>query len=172
MFCTTCGTANSDEARFCNTCGNAIATPPGSAVLIHRDAPSPRIPDTTPLPPSMATPAHAPSPPPYYAPQTHVHVNQQVQVAPPATVMYGAPKSIGLALVLTFFFGPLGLFYASVAGGFVMLFGGILIAIATGGVAGVFVWIGSMVWAAIAVNNYNTALAVSRQIYVQNNRPY
>ncbi len=172
VFCTTCGTANSDEARFCNTCGSAIATQPGPAVLVPRNAPSPRVPDAAPLPPSMAPSASAPSPPAHYAPQTHVHVNQQVQVAPAAAVMFGAPKSVALALVLTFFFGPFGLFYASVTGGFVMLFGGIFITIATSGVAGVLVWLGSMVWAGIAANNHNAALAVSRQIYVQNNRPY
>ena len=173
MFCTTCGTANSDEARFCHSCGRAITAPPGEAVVIHRDAPSPRVafagPIAHPMPPG---PTYAGAPPPaYHAPQTHVHVNQQVQVTP-AAIMYGAPKSVALAIILAFFFGPLGLFYASVAGGFVMLVAGLLFAIATGGTGAVLVWIGSMIWAGVAASNHNNALMASRQIYIQNNRPY
>ncbi len=37
------------------------------------------------------------------------------------TVVVGARKSAGVAFLLTFFFGPVGLFYSSVIGGVIML---------------------------------------------------
>jgi len=36
-------------------------------------------------------------------------------------IVVSNPKSVGLALILAIFFGPLGLFYVSILGGFVML---------------------------------------------------
>ena len=69
--------------------------------------------------------------------------------------MIAAPgKSVGVALVLTFFFGPFGMFYSTVSGALVML--GVLF---IGGfvVFGLFwlllwplAWAGSMVWGALA----------------------
>lgn len=64
-------------------------------------------------------------------------------------------KSAGVAFLLSFLFGPLGLFYASVTGGLVMLALSIIIGIITLGFGLVLTWIGSIVWAMIAVNKYN-----------------
>ena len=52
---------------------------------------------------------------------------QQTQVigVPPQMVMMQQPKSLGLAIALTIFFGPLGLLYATVKGGVIMILGGI-----------------------------------------------
>lgn len=72
--------------------------------------------------------------------------------APPALLVPG--KSVGVALVLTFFFGPLGMLYSTVLGAMVML-----IVLFVGGwfVFGPFwlllwplAWAGSMVWGALA----------------------
>jgi hypothetical protein len=73
----------------------------------------------------------------------------------PAPPVIAAPgKSVGVALVLTFFFGPFGMFYSTVSGALVML--GVLF---IGGfvVFGLFwllfwplAWAGSMVWGALA----------------------
>jgi hypothetical protein len=83
------------------------------------------------------------------------------------------PKSLGLAIILTLFFGPLGLFYASVTGGLIMclipvllLFGLALGIVAESGfllassliliyVFAVSYWIVCVVWAATAVSNHN-----------------
>lgn len=67
-------------------------------------------------------------------------------------------KSLGLAFLLAFFFGPLGLLYASVTGGIVMLILGVIIALITFGVGLIFVWIGSVIWAVVAVNNANKSI--------------
>lgn len=61
-------------------------------------------------------------------------------------------KSVGAALVLTFLFGPFGLFYASVLGGIVMLCFALVIGIATLGVALPVAWFGSMIWGALAAS--------------------
>lgn len=72
--------------------------------------------------------------------------------APPAVLVPG--KSVGVALVLTFFFGPLGMLYSTVLGAVVML---VVLLLAGWVVFGLFwfllwplAWAGSMVWGAVA----------------------
>ncbi|HEX3462615.1 MAG TPA: hypothetical protein VHS78_01010 [Candidatus Elarobacter sp.] len=123
------------------------------------------LPGSAPSPYPPPPPAYAP--PPGYYPQP-IYVTQQVQMAP-AYVAVAAPKSMAAALLLTFFFGPLGLFYASVAGGIVMLIVSVLLAMVTFGLS-LFVTVPAcMVWAAIATSNYNARLAGPPQ-YSQNVR--
>ena len=63
-----------------------------------------------------------------------------------------AQKNIKLAIVLTILFGPFGLFYATIPGGFIMTivtfvllrFGGLLIT-----------WPFCILWAYFAIKNYN-----------------
>lgn len=80
------------------------------------------------------------------------------------------PKSVGLAFLLTFLFGPLGVFYSSVTGGLVMtlggFFGGLLFGLVTFGL-GLFVWapmiwIGSMVWGCVAAGSAGSHTTVIR----------
>jgi hypothetical protein len=64
-------------------------------------------------------------------------------------------KSMGAALLLTFFFGPLGLFYASITGGVIMTILSIIVLPLTLFAGSVGVWPICMIWAAISVNDYN-----------------
>lgn len=71
-------------------------------------------------------------------------------------VVIGGQKSMTVAVLLTFFFGPLGLMYASVAGGLILMLVGLI---------GLIIWplllipwLGSIVWAIIAVSNHNSKL--------------
>ena len=106
---------------------------------------------------------------------------QQTQVigVPPQMVMMQQPKSLGLAIALTIFFGPLGLLYATVKGGVIMILGGIaswtifFFTVAMTPAAAIqggtditpigaifmmlsgFVWPGSSAWACYAVTKYN-----------------
>ena len=82
-------------------------------------------------------------------------------------------KSLGLAVVLTLFFGPLGLFYASVSGGLIMclspfILGGILIfgALAESDflvfssfllmmIFAISYWVICIIWSVTAVNEHN-----------------
>jgi hypothetical protein len=96
-----------------------------------------------------------------------VYVTQQVQVTGGAVF---APKSVGAALALTFFFGPLGLFYSSVTGGVVMLILSVVLATVTGGVSLFLTWPACMIWGAIAASNYNSAMALAARGQTQINR--
>lgn len=85
-------------------------------------------------------------------------------------------KSVGVAFVLTFFFGPFGMFYSTVAGALVMLGIGLALGVLTGIVVamitlvtfgagallavlaplvGIPVWIGSMIWGCVAASKHN-----------------
>ena len=84
-----------------------------------------------------------------------------------------SPKSIGIAILLTFIFGPIGLFYASVSGGLIMTFGPIFLflllilgiaqdnSVLTGWSLSLLViftltyWLINIIWAVISVRNYN-----------------
>ena len=84
-----------------------------------------------------------------------------------------SPKSIGVAILLTFLFGPVGLFYASISGGLVMTFTPIVLFLITmvgivqeithlvfwsAGLLFVFFltyWLICIIWATISVNRYN-----------------
>lgn len=49
------------------------------------------------------------------------------EVSPPqTTIILDQPKSVGVALILKILFGPLGLLYASVAGGLILIVFGVV----------------------------------------------
>lgn len=70
-----------------------------------------------------------------------------------------APKSMGAALVLTFLFGPLGLLYATVPGGLIMMVVSLLVAVVTLGAGLLVVWPITMLWAAFKVQAHNNRIA-------------
>ena len=61
-------------------------------------------------------------------------------------------KSVGVALLLTFFFGPIGMLYSTVAGALVMFAAHFLAIVLTAGVGLLVTWPISLVWAAVAAN--------------------
>ena len=76
-------------------------------------------------------------------------------------VVSAGEKSLVAAILLTLFFGPLGLFYASITGGVVMLVGGIVFTIITLGFGLLIVYPICIVWAIVATNSYNANLRSS-----------
>lgn len=80
-------------------------------------------------------------------------------------------KSVGAALVLTFFFGPFGLFYSAAWwGALLMLLGAIVSGVFTMGIGAGLFWAASMIWGAIAASNkhsrYGAWLATQPQTFV------
>ncbi len=91
-------------------------------------------------------------------------------------VIVKSHKSTGIAILLTLLFGPIGLFYASVAGGIILTFvvPAILIILIFAGaiqseaillasliftfVISIFYWLICIIWAIIAVQDYNKQL--------------
>lgn len=78
-------------------------------------------------------------------PQTQPHLQQTI-------VVVEKQKSVGLAFILAFLFGPLGLLYASIVGGILMFFITIAIGIVTFGFGLVIPWIICIFWAVIAAS--------------------
>lgn len=78
---------------------------------------------------------------------------------PQTTIILGQPKSMGVTLILTILFGPLGLLYASVAGGLILIVFGVVVGLFTLGIGAVLAWVLSIIWGMIAVRNHNAKLA-------------
>lgn len=64
-------------------------------------------------------------------------------------------KSMLAAILLSLFFGPLGLLYASVTGGIVMLIISIVVGLFTLGVGLFITFPICIIWAVVATNKYN-----------------
>jgi TM2 domain-containing membrane protein YozV len=60
------------------------------------------------------------------------------------------PKSAWAAFFLTFFFGPLGLLYASIAGGIILTVIALIIVPLTAGIGAFVLWPISMIWGVLA----------------------
>lgn len=75
---------------------------------------------------------------------------------PPNNIQVNLPlKSVGVSLVLTFFFGSFGLLYSSIVAGIIMFFVEVIVAIFTFGFGLILTHPICMVWGAIATNAYN-----------------
>ncbi|MDO5615709.1 MAG: hypothetical protein Q4G16_05940 [Cruoricaptor ignavus] len=72
-------------------------------------------------------------------------------------------KSVGLSLLLTFFFGPLGMLYSTVTGAIVMFFISAAIGFITLGFGFFLTWPICMIWGAIAASNHNSKIISRRQ---------
>lgn len=79
--------------------------------------------------------------------------NQQTQV-----VVAKPTKSVGISLLLTFLFGPLGMLYSTISGAIIMLIISVLVAIFTLGFGLIITYPICMIWGAIAAKNYNDKL--------------
>ena len=124
--------------------------------------------------PHRPPPTHEPlswHQPPAFAPAVPMRAAPVPMYAPPVVPMYAPPvpvyaphlvvgqeKSVAASIVLTFFFGPLGMFYSTVTGALVMLFAGTAFVVLTLGLGIIVVFPGSIVWAALAANSHNTRL--------------
>lgn len=96
--------------------------------------------------------------------QAQPPVVQHVQVNHVAVV--GKPKSVGLALLLSFLFGPLGMLYSTVVGGLVLFLVNLILIIPTVGFIVLLTWPAGMIWAAVAAQQSNNAVT-SSQVRVQ-----
>ena len=72
-------------------------------------------------------------------------------------------KNMGVAIILTVLFGPLGMFYSTIVGAVVMSILSAIIGLLTAGFGLVITWPICVVWAAIATSNYNKKLMSTQQ---------
>ncbi|MGA2033589.1 MAG: hypothetical protein ABSG68_15150 [Thermoguttaceae bacterium] len=85
--------------------------------------------------------------------------------AGPQVVVVTATKSVGISLILTFLFGPLGMLYSTVVGGLVMMVVSIAVGVCTLGFGLLVTWPICIIWGALAVTSYNAKLTRSVQQY-------
>ncbi|RYU90057.1 hypothetical protein EWM62_10980 [Mucilaginibacter terrigena] len=76
----------------------------------------------------------------------------------PQIIIVAKQKSVGVAFLLAFLFGPLGLLYASILGGIVMFIAGIILFIVIPIIGGVIAWVGCIIWAVMAAQNANKVI--------------
>jgi hypothetical protein len=67
-------------------------------------------------------------------------------------------KSMGIAIMLTLFFGPLGMLYSTIVGALVMFIATLLALFFTAGLGLLVTWPVCIIWAAVATNDYNKKL--------------
>lgn len=71
------------------------------------------------------------------------------------TVIVAQKKGMGVALILSILFGPLGLLYASVLGGILLMILAVVGGFFTLGVGAIVAWVLSPIWAIFAVLGHN-----------------
>lgn len=74
------------------------------------------------------------------------------------TVVVTPTKSMGLSIILTVIFGPLGMFYSTISGAIVMLILTGIVGFFTVGFGLLVTWPVCIIWGALAVKGYNEKL--------------
>jgi hypothetical protein len=147
MYCKNCGAPINQAGRFCMQCGTAIgAAQPQSNVTQSVSNSNPYSSASHSQGATAAQPAMQPS-----------FVVQNSYVQRP-TVMLMPTKSVGVALLLAFFFGPLGMLYSTIVGGLIMLVITPVIGIFTLGLGLLITHPICVIWAAVAANMHNDRL--------------
>lgn len=82
--------------------------------------------------------------------------NQNQSQQRPTVVV--SKKSMGVSILLTILFGPLGMFYSTVSGAIIMLIISVIIAIFTAGIGILITWPVCIIWGAMSTSSYNQKL--------------
>lgn len=100
---------------------------------------------------------------PYGQPQypPNIVINNIVQTTAVAGTS-GRRKSVGIAFLLTFLFGPLGMFYSTVSGAVVMLLIALVLVPVTAGIGSLLVWPASIIWGCVAASKTNSGVSVNQ----------
>lgn len=138
-YCQCCGANTHIEAVMCVKCGVILATHTEKNAV-----------DVELKPTKYHQPIQKHQPQHHVAPQSS-YTQQNITVI-------GKQKSVGTAFLLAFLFGPLGLLYASVTGGLIMIVVSIVLGIVTLGVGFILTWIISIIWAVVAANDANSKM--------------
>lgn len=82
-------------------------------------------------------------------------MSQTVTSAGNAVVVVNETKSVGIAILLTALFGPLGMLYSTVPGALIMIMVSIVLGFFTLGFSLLLTWPLSIVWGAMAASAHN-----------------
>jgi len=147
MYCSTCGTLNSDAARFCEKCGRTVGAAAASAMAAPPPPPPGGPPAAYGTAPALNSAYQQPQYPQPAYPQPP-YADPRVRGAMvPGGKAYAVGKSPGLAVFLSFLIPGVGQFYAgdSKKGGIMLgcyLLSCVLLFVYIGvaGVLGIWVW--------------------------------
>jgi len=73
----------------------------------------------------------------------------------PQRIVTVPTKSVGISILLTILFGPLGMFYSTILGAIAMCIISLFVIASTFGLGLLIVWPICIVWGAVATNSYN-----------------
>ena len=84
-------------------------------------------------------------------------------------IIVQSTKNVGVAIILTIIFGPLGMFYSTIPGALIMIAVNLVIlvlgvfTVGIGYILFFLTWPVSIIWAAVAANSYNQKLIADTQ---------
>ncbi len=181
MNCYECGEFVTSGTRFCRQCGAPALQPDSSAGAPTHVLQTPSSPLFAPPsqqsglnPPVQYTQPQQQMAQPYYPQQqmaqpypgqqmpgyqpVNVNIyntNQQAPGIPMVPFVVVQTKSVAISLLLTFFFGPLGMLYSTVGGAIAMILISIVVSVVTFGVGLILTWPICMIWGAVAASQHN-----------------
>ena len=85
-------------------------------------------------------------------------MTQPTPYAPVHHVVVAPTKSVGISILLTVLFGPLGMLYSTILGGLVMIGVSLVVGVLTLGLGLFLTWPICVIWGAIAANSHNQRL--------------
>ncbi len=74
-------------------------------------------------------------------------------------------KSMGISILLTFFFGPLGMIYSTIWGAIIMTVISLIVGLVTFGWGCLVTWPICIIWGAMSTNTYNKQLLCGKRPY-------
>jgi hypothetical protein len=83
----------------------------------------------------------------------------------PQRVVVTSTKNVGVSIILTVLFGPLGMLYSTIWGGIIMGGVSLVVAIFTLGFGLIITWPICIIWAALAASSYNKKLLAGEKQY-------
>ena len=83
----------------------------------------------------------------------------------PQRVVVTPTKSMGISIILTVLFGPVGMLYSTIWGGIIMGVISLLVGIFTLGLGLLITWPICLIWAALATSSYNKKLLAGQRQY-------
>jgi hypothetical protein len=80
-------------------------------------------------------------------------------------VVVSPTKNVGVAILLTVLFGPLGMLYSTIVGAIVMLVITLVVGALTLGIGLLLTWPLCIIWGALAASSYNKKLVAGSRQY-------
>ncbi len=83
----------------------------------------------------------------------------------PQRIVVTPTKSMGISILLTVLFGPLGMLYSTILGAIIMIVISAVVGFLTVGIGLVITWPICIIWAAVATSSYNKKLIAGQKTY-------